>query len=266
MTSDRAKLAIHEINEQLQNGITSDVSFIDCRINHNVDLEQSSLKVVFNESCIKKILDMFNQVEKSRTQERGTFFYGRLVDKMIIFDCYKSDFKQADGVFKGAAVSMEDCLPELKKMTTPSKSNTTPYDVVMHFHIHPSYVLCKTKDGQYYEKDNNVRSLLISDNDYLSYGWLNETQQYNPNKRISYLGGLLSVNYGIEPRLACVLYDKTTKQYVNFTNIYYIVKDKVFRLNRQNISNNRLLNELDCYKIINSIRRYNNKNNVKVTI
>jgi len=265
MATIKSMLTINRINELLESGITNDVSLINCNINHNEDLEQSAVKVVFTRDCIKKIIKQYREVNKVRTQERGTFFYGRIVGNMVVFDCYKSDFKVVDGIFKDAAVTMEDCLPELEEMTTPTENNPIPYDVVMHFHVHPSYVLYENEVGSYVEKDNNGRSLLISDNDYLTYAWLDQTQQYNPNQHISYLGGLISVNYG-NPRFACVMYDDKKKTFINFTNIYYLSGENVYRLNRPCILNSKLLNEEHCHKIIDSIKVFNEKSNVKVTI
>ena len=262
----KSMMAIRKINESVKNGISSGVEFVDARINHNSDLEQKSIPIVFNEKCIKKILESCNEVVNSRTEERGTFFYGRIINDMMIFDTYKSDFELADGVFENGAVSMENCLPELEEMTKPSKNNSKPYNVVMHFHVHPSYVLVKNSEGNYEEIDVNYRSLLLSDQDYLAYEWLDNTQQYNPEGKTIFLGGLLSVNYGIKPNFTCVTYVDEKETFINFTNIYYIINDKVFRFNRFNISNSKLTNEESCHKIIDSIKAYNKNHDNKVII
>lgn len=228
----KSMLAQREIFEKLKSDNNSYIDFFDSRIDINNDLETSSTKIVFNENCYLKMKNLIQQVISSKTEERGTIFYGRLKDNIILIDYYESDLELSKGLFDNAAVTMtEQNIEEIKKLTNKEKGNI--YDVVVHYHVHPSYVL--TKNGI---RDNNINGLKISDQDLFTYGWLKINIKPESEDEILYLGAVSSVNYGIKPQLKIVTCNQQEEKFIRFEDVYYYQDSQLFKFDLNDTNNN----------------------------
>lgn len=145
-----------------------------------------------------------------KAEERGTIFYGRIIDKIVLIDYFESDLELSQGIFENAAVSItEKNKEEIRKLTSKNKEKST-YDTVIHYHVHPSYV--STEKGI---KDNNENGLKISDQDLFTYVWLKTNLQSEEQNEILYIGAVSSVNYGISPQLRIVTCDTYQEKFLN---------------------------------------------------
>lgn len=118
-------LVQRKIFDKLKSGTNSDIDFLDARIDIDNDLETSDLRIVFSKNCYLKLKELITEVLDSKTEERGTIFYGRQIDNIVLIDYFESDLELSQGIFENAAVSVsEKNIEEIKKLTSKNKEKS----------------------------------------------------------------------------------------------------------------------------------------------
>jgi hypothetical protein len=242
MKGEIAIQALKEINNMLKTKVISNNELRDARIDHTTNMGKCYVSVVFNEKCFKKLIE-FNNKTRSTLTECGTFFYGRMKGNTIYVEDFFSDFELGQGEFADASVHVTNRnLQEKKLLTERSEVNHNPYNVVIHFHTHPSYGITdeyqviKTKTTRY------------SDQDLYTLAYLQKNHQPTSNNVIVFSGGLLAVD-DCRTQISMVYYDLIRKDFYNMDNIYYMYQDKLFKFNNYDITRSKQLDESNCIKL-----------------
>ena len=242
MKGEVAIQALREINGLLKTAQVSNGELKDARIDHTTNMGKCYVSVVFDEKCFKKIIE-FNNFTRENLVECGTFFYGRMKGNTIFVEDFFSDFEHTQGEFVDAAVHVTDRnMQEKKLLTERSEINHNPYNVVIHFHTHPSYGL---RSNNEVVKTNTTR---YSDQDLYTLGYLQKFHQPVSNNIIVFSGGLLAVD-DCRTQISMVYYDLIRKDFYNMDNIYYMYQDKLYKFNNYDVTKSKQLDDTNYKKL-----------------
>lgn len=240
--------ALFEINARLKSREIPADEMKQARVDHTTDMSKFHVSVLFSEKCFKKLIEMNNDTANN-LRENGTFFYGRIKGNTLFIVDYKSDFIRTDGIYKNAAVNVsERNMLEKIVLTEKTKRNPQPYNVVVHFHTHPAYVV---NDSNKIIKPNTTR---YSDQDLYSYGYLQKYHQPKTENIIIYTGGLLAVDNS-RSQISMVYYDPVKKDFFNINNIYYGYKGELFKFNNQDISKSKKIEDTSGIKLMKELKQ-----------
>lgn len=243
-----AKQALKEINEKLKNSeVDNDNLLMGHRINHKKDMEQiCNVKVILSEEIILKIVEFANQNHEQNYREFGTYFYGRMINNIIYISGYTgTDFCLSDGVYNNGAVDVsEKSLKELESLTQKIEN---PYNIVVHFHTHPSYVI--NNNGVLIKPASNF----YSENDLYSYAYHQVYMQPN-NSPVIYLGGLIFNNLN-SAEINFVFYDSINHEFCNLTNMYYLMNNNIYKINNGIMTDNSIISGKEKVKIKENINK-----------
>ena len=250
MNGQVAKGALRVINSRLETDVIPSEELHGSRIDHTTDMNKFHVSVVFNERCLKKLIQMNNATRKELI-EYGTFFYGRIKNNTLYIETYMSDFERANSEFVEAAVNVTDRnLKEKEMLTEHSELNTNPYNVVVHFHTHPAYAI--TEDYRAV-KPNTTR---YSDQDLYTYGYLQKYHQPESGNVVLYIGGLLAVDDD-RSQISMVFYDKVRKDFFNINNLYYIFHGQLFKFNNFDITKSEKIEDTSGIKLMKELKDNN---------
>ena len=141
-------------------------------------------------------------------------------------------------------------MKEKKLLTEKSDLNTNPYNVVVHFHTHPTYGI--TKDLQVVKPNTT----LYSDQDLYTYAYLQRYHQPTTDDRIFYIGGLLGVDKD-RSQISAVFYDVGTKDFYNIEGIYYIYHGELYKFNNYDITNSKKIEDTSGIKLMKELKENN---------
>jgi hypothetical protein len=242
MIGELALQALTEINGLLKTKAVSNNKLNQARVDHTTDMAPFYVSVIFNEKCFKKIMKLAETTSKSFT-ETGTFFYGRVKDNSLIIEGYASDFELAnDNCFDVSVNITKRNILEKVILTEKTKKNPNPYNVVVHFHTHPSYGI---NDKNEVFKTKTTR---YSDQDLYTIGYLQKYHQPSSDNIVIYTGGLLAAD-DARIQLSMIYYDVARKDFYNIKNIYYMSNGQFYKFNNYDISKNEELDETNTIKL-----------------
>ena len=250
MKGQVAKEALRVINTRVATDVIPNDTLNEARIDHTTDMNKFHVSVVFNERCLKKIIKMNNETRRELA-EHGTFFYGRIKDNTLYIEEYLSDFEKADSEFVEAAVNVTDRnMKEVSLLTEHSMVNTKPYNVVVHFHTHPAYVISK---GFRVFKPNTTR---YSEQDLYTYAYMQKYRQPTTGNAVLFTGGLLAVDEE-RSQISMVFYDAVRKDFFNINNLYYMFHDELYKFNNFDITQSKKIEDTSGIKLMKELKDNN---------
>jgi len=162
-------------------------------------------KIIFTEDVFHRILQLL-KFTKLTGVEQGMFFYGHEIgDNLMMIDTV-SQCEFVSG-------KKEIVVGNLAACELLSKLDHD-YDVVLHFHTHPSYENCCSRN--------------FSDQDLYLYGY----GQVNPalqSKNVSFIGGMGCFS-GASSELNFVSYDAHKKNYFRISDVYYYTDADIMKV------------------------------------
>ena len=250
MKGQVAKEALKVINQRVATDIIPKDELTEARIDHTTDMNKFHVSVVFNERCLKKLIKMNNETRRELS-EHGTFFYGRIKGNTLCIVEYMSDFEKANTEFVEAAVNVTDRnMKEVSLLTEHSMLNSNPYNVVVHFHTHPAYVITK---GFKVFKPNTTR---YSEQDLYEYAYMQKYCQPKFGNAVLYTGGLLAVDED-KSQISMVFYDAVRKDFFNINNLYYMYHDELFKFNNFDITKSEKIEDTSGIKLMKELKDNN---------
>ena len=250
MKGQRAKEALGDINRVLASRKIPSSYLNQARIDHTTDMNSFYASVVFNERCTMKLLQSECYTKKNQV-EAGTFFYGKVRGNTLYIDTYLSDFEHADGVYRNCAVDVTDHnLKELDLMTEKSEFNQHPYNVVVHFHTHPSVVI--NRNGV----PITPNTFRYSEQDLYTYGYLQKYSQPVSDNFVLFIGGLMGIN-DERTQISMVFYDAVRKDFFNISNIYFLSNGELHKFNNFDITNSKKIEDTSGIKLMKELKGNN---------
>lgn len=188
-------MTMEQLVEQVENGefdtVLSSTSF-----DHRMFPDLPDGKIILTGEVFQKILDLL-KATRTTMLEHGLFFYGHKTSEnlLLIDDVAQFEFETGEKeVFIGRDLAYE----MLSKIENG-------YDIVLHFHTHPSYENCCFRN--------------FSDQDLYLYGFCQSRFDFR-RRGVSFLGGM-GCSFDLSGELKFVSYDERLRQYFKINDVYY---------------------------------------------